>query len=328
MKKSVLSIALAAVLAVSVLAFTACDDAVRIYAPDGAPVLALADMWGEDISVEGNTRATEYTVTGESNVSTLMTNGDADFIVAPLNVGANIHAGYEAGKMNYDYKLLNVTSWGVVYFTTNSDEHKSRSEFAEGRDGAIEFLGQFDGDTLSTIGLAAIPGKSAQYLFSQAGADVTLNGADATVIQQSYIKGEDMTAVFAQPAITGTQTQAAQQGHSLTVLGSVSEIYEEITGHAFPMAGMFVRADVLEDDPELVEAVNARVKSSVEKFASDTQTVAEKAEGIEGFSLKAAVIVKAKDTLNVAYKNAADSKSDVEALLANTGSSCDDKLFV
>lgn len=176
-----------------------------LYAPDGAPVLALADMWGEDFTygTDGSADIT-YAVTAESNVSALMTSGEADFIVAPINVGAQIHAGYKAGNMQYDYKLVNVTSWGVIYFTTNTDEYESRSEFADTVDGAKEFLSQFDGKTISTIGLAAIPGKTVQYLFEQADADVTVNGSDASTIQQSYIAKDPMTAIFAEPAITAT----------------------------------------------------------------------------------------------------------------------------
>ena len=331
MRKVLTICALVLALAVSAFAFTACDNgsdaetgSYNIYAPDGAPVLALADMWGEDFTYgDGSSADMTYTVTAETNVSALMSGGEADFIVAPVNVGAQIHAGYKAGNTPYDYKLVNVTSWGVVYFTTNSDEYKTRDEFAEGREGAKEFLMQFDGGEMSTIGLAAIPGKSVQFLFSEAGADVTLNGADATLIQQSYVKGDSTTAIFAQPAITGVQSQ----GKTVTVLASVSDIYRELTDKDFPMAGMFVRSDILEKSPELVAAVDARVKTSVEKFNSDIAEVAAKAASIEGFSLKAPVIEKAYDKLNVAYKNSEDSAEDVQTLLANIGAACDDELF-
>lgn len=323
MKKFIAIVLLAAVVTGCAFAFAACGDGADVYefyAPDGAPVLALADMWGENFEFgDDGTAEMKYSVINEANVLARMTDGSAEFIVAPLNVGANVHSGYAAGKMKYDYKLLNVTSWGVLYFTTNEDSYKTRAECAD----AEEFLAQFDGTSVSTIGEAAIPGKSVEYLFGEAGAEVTLNGSEATVIQQSYLKGDNVTAIFAEPAITGTNAN----GGNVTVLASVSEIYKEITGNDFPMSGVFVRADVLESEPELVEAVDARVKTSTEKFISDTSAVAEKAAAIEGFSLKAPVIVKAKDKLNVAYKDAAASKADVEKLLGNIGAPCDDGLF-
>ena len=311
-----------AVLGISAFAFTACGGnepagKYDVFAPDGAPVLALADMWGEN----AGDAELNYGVIAETDVNAKMVSGEADFIVAPINVGASVHAGYASGKMPYDYKLLNVTSWGVIYFTTNEDSYKTREQCAD----ADEFLSQFDGKTMSTIGLAAIPGKTVQYLFGEAGADVTLNGADATVIQQSYVKGDATTAIFAQPAITGVQSSKGED--AVTVLASVSDIYKEVTGKDFPMAGLFVRADVLENDPEAVSAVDARVKSSVEAFNGNIDEVSVKAESIEGFSLKAAVIKKAYDKMNVAYKNSEGSKSDVHTLLANIGAPCDDGLF-
>ena len=329
MKKIFTAALLISVLVFSVSAFAACNEnkvtgSYNLYAPDGAPVLALADMWGEDFSYDGGSTADmTYTVTGEANVNALMLSGDADFIVAPINVGAQIHSGYKAGNAQYDYKLVNVTSWGVVYFTTNSDVYKARDEFADTVEGAKEFLMQFDGTAMSTIGLAAIPGKSVEYLFDEAGAEVEMNGADATTIQQAYIKGDSMTAIFAQPAITGVQSQ----GSSVTVLASVSEVYHELTGKDFPMAGLFVRADILEEQPKLVDAIDESVSVSVEKFNTEIDTVAEKAAAIEGFSLKAPVIKKAYDKLNVAYKDADAAKSDVETLLNNIGAVCDDDLF-
>ena len=133
-----------------------------------------------------------------------------------------------------------------------------------------------------------------------------------------------MTAIFAQPAITGVQSQ----GSNVTVLASVSEVYKELTGKDFPMAGLFVRADILEKAPDLVDVIDERVSVSVEKFNTEIDTVADKAAGIEGFSLKAPVIKKAYDKLNVAYKDADASMSDVKTLLDNIGAACDDELFV
>ena len=46
-------------------------------------------------------------------------------------------------------------------------------------------------------------------MFEQADADVTVNGSDASTIQQAYIKGDATTAIFAEPAITAVNTQLA-----------------------------------------------------------------------------------------------------------------------
>ena len=319
MKRIFATVLTVAVLGASIFAFIACgniDGEYDIYAPDGAPVLALADMWGEN----AGDAELNYGVIAETDVQTKMKSGSADFIVAPLNVGASIHAAYKRGDAPYDYKLLNVTSWGVIYFTTNEEGYKTHEECGT----AIEFLSQFDGKSLSTIGLAAIPGKTAEYLFEYADADVAISGSEAAAIKQSYATGTSMTAIFAEPAITGVNIST---GGSVTVLASVSDVYREITGKDFPMAGLFVRADVLEKDPETVKTIDARVRESVEELDSNVGEVAAKAENIDGFTLTAAVIEKAYTKMNVKYKNADDSKADVETLLGHIGAPCDDSLF-
>ncbi len=297
-----------------------CNEKVNIVAPSGAPFVALADMWGEDIGGVDTT----YEVITETNVRTKMISGEADFIVAPLNVGNAVHNAYKTGSSNHDYKLINVTSWGVLYLVTNDSTLKTREECST----VNEFLSQFSQKEVLTIGEAAIPGQTAKYLFQQAGVTVNLTGSEATPIQQKFVSATatdaPTTAVFAQPAITGTQANVTR---AVKVLGSISEIYEEITGDEFPMAGTFVRADFYNDYPEFVATVNARIKTSVEKFNSDITAVVDKIKAMEEAPVPAAILPKAYDKMNVKFKTASESKTAVQKLITNIGATAADDLF-
>ena len=324
MKKIIAVISLALALCLSVAAFSACgnDLSISVIAPTGAPFAALADMWDEDL--EGTDIS--YEVITESTVRTKMLSGEAEFIVAPLNIGNAVHTAYKDGNTEYDYKLLNVTSWGVLYFVTNDESYKARSEFET----AQEFLAQFDGKPLYTIGEGAIPGLTAEYLVNAAGADVTWDGHDADFIQQKFVSAkaddtETVTAVFAQPAITAVTANATKP---VRELGSVSEIYKELTGNDFPMAGMFVRGDFYDAHKDIVERVDARVKTSVEKFNSDINAVVEKIKNMDDAPLPAAILPKAYSKMNVEYKSASDSKAAVEKLFESINIQADDSLFV
>lgn len=289
-------------------------NAYTFIAPDGSPIAALADMWGEDA---GNSQFT-YKVTSEANINGEFTSG-ADFVVAPLNIGAGFHNKAQTDASVSDYKLVNVISWGVLYFVSN-EGYKPRADFAD----AKAFLSQFDGKSVTTIGRAAIPGKSVEYVFGQAETAVTLNASDASTIQTALLKGDPMTAVFAEPAITATKTKKAE----FDILGSVSDVYTELTGEDFPMAGLFVKAAVYADDKRAVEAVDARVKTSVAKYNEDPEAAGTKAESIEGCTLKAAVLKNAAPKMNMTYKSATDAKSAVKAMLTNIGIKAEDDLFV
>lgn len=322
MKKIIAVISLALALCLSIVAFSACGNtetggSFSLIAPDGAPVAALADMWGEDIGYS----EVDYTVTNEANIqAAFLDNGGAEFVLAPLNIGANMHLNaVKEDATTADYKLLNVTSWGVLYYVTTESGYETYDDSLN----ADEFLSQFEGKTISTIGLAAIPGKTVQYLFDSADAEVTVNGSDASTIQQAITKGDAITAVFAEPAISALKAN----GREFTVLGSVSDVYKAVTGDEFPMAGLFVRSDILEDNADLVAQVDARVKSSVEAFNKNPEAVGTKAESIENCTLKGAILKNAAPKMNVQYRNAEDSKTAVTELLKNIGVTVGDDFF-
>lgn len=315
---SVLTFVTACIL--SICALTACGNPKYSFVvPDGVTVAIFADMWGTNFEFEDEIDRLDYSVVTEANIAAQFTEG-IEFVVAPINVGASIHKAAKQNKTPYDYKLMNVTSWGVLYYVTTESGYATYEESASAND----FLSQFDGKTVQTIGITAIPGKATEYLFDEVGADVTLEGSDASTIQTQIARGDKITAVFAEPAITALKNT----GKEFTVLGSVSDVYTEIAGSEFPMAGLFVRSDVCENNQKLVNAVNDRVSKSVEAFRNNIDTVAQKVESIPNCSVKAAALKNAKDRINVKYKNSADSKNAVQTLLNNIGAPVDDDLFI
>ena len=150
-----------------------------------------------------------------------------------------------------------------------------------------------------------------------------LSGSDATTIQQSLNSGSVNIALLGEPAITATK----QKNSKLRSLCSISEIYKEMTGKNFPMAGCFVRGDLVEENKGLVSAVDRAIKSSCEYFNNNPLKAGEKAKD-SGGSLPPAVVQSAASKMNVIYKNAKDSKEDVKYLLSCIGQSIDDDLFI
>lgn len=315
MKKIFISLSIILTFLFSIMSITACDfikaGEFNLVAPDGAPVVALADMWGENF---GEAKI-EYNVTLESSLNAEFVKG-TEFIVAPINIGANIHNAAQKDSTKYDYKLMNVTSWGVLYIISNENEYNELGSNVN------EFLSQFDEKQIDTIGLQAIPGKTVDYLFKQADAQVTINGSEASTIQQKIKSNTAVTAVLGEPAITALKNSGAK----FDVLASVSNAFNLVTGKDFPMAGMFVRADVAENNPALVSAINERISKSVKTFNDDPTFMKDKT--IENSTLNANVIAQAAPKMNVKFKNSADSKDSVKFLLEKLGITVSDDLFI
>lgn len=325
MKKKTLLKLFSIILSIVVMTsiFTGCqfykisEGEYNFVAPDGAPFLAVTEMW--ENKEEFSPANMSFELTAESNLAPKFQAGKDAFITAPINVGANIHKAYLEGKINVDYRLLNVVSWGVLYIVTTDDSIKSREDSRD----LESFLNQFNDKNIPVIGLAAIPGKSLDYILKENGVRYELSGSDATTIQQSLNSGSVNIALLGEPAITATK----QKNSKLRSLCSISEIYKEMTGKNFPMAGCFVRGDLVEENKGLVSAVDRAIKSSCEYFNNNPLKAGEKAKD-SGGSLPPAVVQSAASKMNVIYKNAKDSKEDVKYLLSCIGQSIDDDLFI
>jgi hypothetical protein len=129
-------------------------DTYKVYAPDGAPILALAKMMKDGAAVNGH--KLEYTVASAKNIAASMDSltgdSDADFVIAPTNTGV-----MQSINTN-NYYLLGVTSWGNLYIVTTNDAYN-----ALGEDKAA-FLAQFAGKSISSIGTGQVPDLTIKYL--------------------------------------------------------------------------------------------------------------------------------------------------------------------
>lgn len=301
----------AAMIAGGCLALTACGGGgtFTVITPDGAPYAAIVQMRHEVTELGGN--KLDYTVEAETGLRAAMVNGSADFIITPTNVGASVHAAYANGDDVTDYKLAASISWGVLYMVTTDTSLAARGE-CESLDA---FLAQFNGKTIETIGETAIPGKSVSYLFGASGAGIAGVSA-ATEIVAKVNQGKDVIGVLGEPVVTNIRAKSK-------VLCSISDIYAEVTGKGFPMASLFVKADIIEKHAGTVADFLTALEVSADYFNAGSENATQVGVWAEEFgdssALKSATLAAAAQHMNVGYKNAQDAKEDVRALLTNAG---------
>ena len=307
--------------ALSVLCFAACgqNTTFNIVAPDGATYAALVQMRHDVSEIDGN--ALSFSIEQESLISSAMTNGSADFIIAPTNIGNNIHEAWNKNNNLPEYKLTAAVSWGVLYIISTDSSLNPRSEFPYTAAGLDEFLSQFSGKTLETIGLSAIPGKTAEYIFSEK--NVSLNGVSAPSEIVSKVKlQQTVTGIIAEPVLSSIRNECE-------VLASVGGIYEELSGKGFPMASLFVKASIAETREKAVNECLDKLKTSIDFFNDSPKQVGIWAEEFgDSAAIKAATIEAAAANMNLKFRSSEESKDAVSALLQNIGNSVSEGLFL
>lgn len=283
--KRFFSMILAVLMMMGICAFAAAEpvdtSSFRISSPSGAPGLALAVLAAENPD--------QYTYMVAETITAEFSNGTADFIIAPLNAGAKL---YKAGKSNY--KLAAVVSWGNLFIASQRENFR---------------LEDINGSEMTLFGENTINSSITLFVLEQNGIKPSsisyLAGAANT--QQLLLSDESIIVLTAEPALT-----AARSKNDRITAYSVNELYEKATGHiGFTQAGLFVRADVAESQPEAVEAYLKLVEESCGKCATDVEAVAKAAADLEILP-NVKVAMSAIPNCTIRYMSALDAREQVE----------------
>lgn len=242
--KKFLSLILASVLALSALSAQDFGTyAIKVSAPNGAPALSLATLAVKNPE--------NYTFVAADTISAEFANNNADFIIAPINAGAKL---YKMGKSTY--KLAAVVTWGNLYFASQKKNFKLKDiKKAE--------LTLFGENTInSSIALAAleknkIKAKSVSYL------------AGAANTQALLLSDADSIVLTAEPALS-----AARMKNPKIISYALNDLYKKATGFdGFAQAGLFVRAETVEKNPQAVEDFLVQAEESCKKCSSNLSEV-------------------------------------------------------
>ena len=162
------------------------------------------------------------------------------------------------------YKLAAVVTWGNLYFASQKKNFKLKDI----KKSEITIFGE---NTINaSVALAALEknklkAKSVAYLGSAAATQaLLLSDANAIVLT-------------AEPALT-----AAKIKNPKITAYSVNDLFKKATGfNGYTQAGLFVRAETIAENPQLVEDFLVRAEESCEKCTSDVDSVAKAAVALE-----------------------------------------------
>lgn len=131
------------------------DNAVTVYAPDGAPALALAGLMDGAVSSNGLGKKVTYNIVNASTIQTHVTgaNPDADICVLPVNLAANLLGSGDK------YTMLGTVTHGNLYVISAKTDEKI----------TVDNLSALKGKTVGVVNLAAVPGLTFKLILNKNG---------------------------------------------------------------------------------------------------------------------------------------------------------------
>ena len=236
------------------------DDLVyTVYAPDGAPALALAN------AIDKTDGTFEYHIVASSTIAAQVTGSDpaADFCVLPVNAAAKLLGTGET------YKLLGTVTNGNMYFLTTGDNAPVTKES----------LSSLTGKTVGVVQLSNVPGLTFQAALKAAGVSYqtltseTQPASDKVNLKPIQDASSGVTPaggcdyyLCPEPAASAKVKETASSPDPLKPAGSLQAIYGE--GEGYPQAVLVAKAEVIASDAAAVGAMIGYMEDSAQFLAN------------------------------------------------------------
>ena len=218
-------------------------ETISIYAPDGAPALALSSVIKKDFE------NTKIHIVSANKIGALVSGKDkkADICILPINVASKLIGGGE------DYKMLGTITHGNFYFL-------SKTEMVIDKENMNALIGK----TVGVMQLQNVPGLTFQSILKE-------NDIAYKIIQDTSEKEQDKANLMAINKIETARTDidvflipspqadAKAQTTPLQFVGSLSELYGE---NGFPQAIIVAKRTLLQENLTFIKAFIKHVKAA------------------------------------------------------------------
>lgn len=249
------------VVAALICSFAACTPTpaevteLTVYLPDGAPALAVANLF-ETNEIAG--KQLNLNITTGIDIQTKVLSGEADIVVCPTNMAATLY------NKDVDYKLISANVFGLLYLVGNEP---------------VASLSDLVGKVVHSIGKNLTP----EFVFKKILANANIEYVDSDVAVEGKVairyysaggeiiprlkSGDVDYAILGEPAVTKS---AVPELFDLQALWKQATKLDE----SYPQAGVFVKSELLDDTKfidDLLKALNENtqyLQDNSDKIAS------------------------------------------------------------
>lgn len=277
--KKFLSVLLSVILSVICVSFVCCNkptEQLNLYAPDGAPSLAVANIFSD--KKIGNYDVSCNVVSG-TDIRAKVLGGDADVAVLPTNMAVSLYNG------GCNYIMVSVNVWGVLYLVSTVN---------------ITSLNDLIGKVVYSIGLANTPEYVFKTILSYNGVDFVEHGTtevtdkvmidysltDGSQIVAKLVSGQINYAILGEPAVTNAINKCEQKGITLynaidlqyyweQMFVAMHPEYKTVSARiGYPQACVIVKRS-LANDSQFVTALVERLQSNSSYVTENASSLSE-----------------------------------------------------
>lgn len=269
---------------------------IKVVAPSGAPTLSMIKMFKENPNFGEHVEVNYESLKSTDVLSSQLMSGEADIAVVPTNLAATLY------NKGLPYKLAASNVWGVLYLASTEEIH------------SIENL---KGKEVYTMGRGLTPDMVFRYILEENGIDpekdVNLKYlTGGTELASSLIAGESQIALIPEPMLSNVLMKRKDVNVSL----DIQEEWAEATGlsTSYPQASLIIKADIIENNPEFVEAFVKEFEASINWANENPADAGNYSEELQT-DLNAKIVEKAIERINMKFVNSAEAKTAIETYL-------------
>ena len=273
------------------------DYKYTLMAPDGAPAVALAEIFKE--GKVGGVKIDAQIVSGADEITASVANGTADMAIMPVNLAARTYNG------GVNVKFVSVNVSGCLYMVGKT---------------AITSVSDLVGKVVYNIGRGGTPDITLKYILR--GNNIEFEESETAVEGKVALKyvaaaselvpllktGKAEYGIMGEPAVTNCNEKAGTQ----TVLDIQAE-WKKLTGEDYTQAGLVVAGKVA-DDENFMQALIEVLENS-ETWCKDNAAVLKEILQSNGSSLAVDFTAELVGRSNVGYVSAKNAKANVEKYL-------------